>query len=329
MTDRQFNYLAMRGVVKAYMAKNSGKWSTKLKIVAAMALQQEVEDKILVTAGIQSTSAKGATISEKELGQIAASKTEHVCNGLKAYYDEEEDVTTFTDINFTISDFLYGRKKELIERMNKVWGKADGLDDDTLEDFEVTDAQIDELKVVIDAYNDAVPVHDTIVAATSAATEELPGLFTLLRKYMRKLDLLMGTLKAGEPTFYDGYINARGIKDLGKTQIAEEVTLIAMEYRALFGEKLKMGYWLTVRNKSNFPATLYLSDYPDVLNVEDEVIVEGNTDLKLRVPADFNNIFGHWLMVYNANKLDDVMLTIILSKEKSQSSADELVKKGK
>jgi len=329
MRDGQFNYLSMRDVVKAYMDKNSGIWSGKLKIVAAVGNIDDTVAKILVVAGIQSTSAKGATKSEKELGQIAALKTEHVDSGLKSYYDDLNDKTNFEIIDFTISDFLYGRKKEVIERMRKVWGKADGLDDDALEDFEVTDLQIDELKTTIDDFETAVPVRDSIVATTSAATDELPGLFTLLRKYFKTLDLLIANLKVSQPTFFDGYRNARGIKDLGKTQQTEEITLVAQQYRAYFGKKLKIGYWLTVRNHSDYPATLYLTDNKDVLAVLNEVIVGAHSDLKLEIPEDFNSVFGHYLMVYNGNKLDDIMLTIILSKGKSQSKADELITKGK
>jgi hypothetical protein len=46
------------------------------------------------------------------------------------------------------------------------------------------------------------------------------------------------------------------------------------------------------------------------------------------VPADFKNEFKQNLMVYNQNALDDVQITVILAKKKSQSEAGELPKKG-
>jgi len=329
MTDRQLNNLSMIAVVKAFMALNILKWTNKPKIVAVMAKIDEAEADILEAAGIQSNSAKGATISEKDLGLIAASKTEHVDNGLKAYYDELKDSTNFGLINFTISDFLYGRKKEIIVRMRKVWAQADGLDAGELDDFEVTDLEISGLKTIIDSYEEAVPGHDVIVATTSAATEELPGLFKILRGFVRTLDLLMGTQKASQLTFYDGYLNARGIKDLGKTIQAEELTLVGQQFKAIFGNKIEIGYWITVRNHSDYPATVYLTDKKDVLEVLNEVIVGAHSDLKLELPEDFNDVMGHYVMVYNGNKQDDVSVTIILSKGKSQSSAEEVITKAK
>jgi len=57
--------------------------------------------------------------------------------------------------------------------------------------------------------------------------------------------------------------------------------------------------------------------------VKNEVIIDGKSDMKLEVPVDFKNVFGHYLMVFNGQEMDEAHVTIILAKGKSQSGADE------
>jgi hypothetical protein len=155
----------------------------------------------------------------------------------------------------------------------------------------------------------------------------LPGAFKALREKFKYLDLLIGTLKNTQRSFYDAYKKSRRIIHLGKTQQAVELNLQAREFKAIFGKKFKAGYWFTVRNHSDFPAVLYLTDEPNELSVKNEVTIVGKAEVKLKVPADFNKIFGHWLMVFNPNTLDGVKLTVIRARKKSKSRAKELVKR--
>ena len=134
----------------------------------------------------------------------------------------------------------------------------------------------------------------------------------------------MGTLKITKAAFYDAYKKSRGIINLGKTQQSVELDLKPLEYQAIFGKKFKAGYWFTVRNHADFPALLYLTDNPDELQVKNEVMIEGNAELKLKVPWDFNKIFGHWLMVFNPNPMDAVQVTVVRSRKKSKSKAKEV-----
>jgi hypothetical protein len=136
-------------------------------------------------------------------------------------------------------------------------------------------------------------------------------------------------LKKTNLSFFDAYTKAREIINLGKSMVAEELQLMPREFKAIFGEKLKIGYWVTVRNHSDFPATAYLTDDTANLLVKNEVIIDANTELKLEIPKDFKCAFAHWLMVYNPSALDDVHVTVILSKKKSQSAANELASKVK
>jgi len=300
-------------------------WGTNLKFKANVNRIKDVRDKIAVVAGIQITSAKGATKGEHYCWSVAADIAEHVCFGLKSYFEDEDDDISLGEINYTYSDFAYGARLDALNKMKKVAELLEPITITDLEDYFVLATDKTELHDAIEAFEASVPEHDTIVATTSTATEELPELFTTYRKEIYRLDNRMKALKKTQPTFYKAYKNSRKIKNLGKGQQAAEMTLMAKEFLAVFGAKFEAGYWFTIRNHSGYPATAMLTDKPNELLVANEVIIPPHSDLKVEVPNDFNNVFGHWLMIYNGNKLDDIHVTVIMSKTMSQSNADEVV----
>ncbi len=44
-------------------------------------------------------------------------------------------------------------------------------------------------------------------------------------------------------------------------------------------------------------------------------------DVQVKIAEDFGNVFGHWLIIWNPNDLDDAHITVILAHGKSGSSA--------
>jgi hypothetical protein len=329
MRDNQLNFLNMVKTVIAMMNLNNGVWTGNLKITAHVAGLQLDVDAIEALEGIQSDSIDGATTSEHSAWNVAANCAEHVCFGLKAYYLEKDDDIMFEKVNYTHSDFIYGQRNEAKDRMKKVYEISKTIDIDDLKDCNVIASDITDLDDAIKAFDTSIPVRNVMRTSTTAATKELPAYFTSLRKRFKKLDNYAGGLKKTNLPFFDAYTKAREIINLGKSMVAEELQLMPREFKAIFGDKLKIGYWVTVRNHSDFPATAYLTDDTANLLVKNEVIIDANAELKLEVPKDFKGVFGHWLMVYNPSGLDDVHVTVILSKKKSQSSAMELASKVK
>jgi hypothetical protein len=328
MNDNQLNCLNMAKTAMGVMHSNNSIWGSNTKITALyQAIEQCIKD-ITELEETQSDSTKGATISEHDAWIIAANYAEHVCFGLKAYYDDLDDAINFEKINYTITDFQYGQRDEVLDRMKKVYKMASGITIGDLADFNVVALDLTNLDGAITDFDNSIPVRNVLRTVTSAATQELIPLFATLRKKLKKLDNFIGGFKQSHVAFYDAYKKSRAIINLGKTQVAEELHLMPHEFKAIFGKKLKIGNWVTVRNHSDFPATVYLTDDTNTLLVKNEVIIPANDELKLAVPADFKNEFKHNLMIYNQNTLDDVQITVILSKTKSQSQAGELPKKG-
>jgi hypothetical protein len=329
MNDNQFNTLNMAKTAMGVMDENHGIWTGKIKIEARVTNIKGLIIQVETLEGIQSDSGKGATISEHIAWEKAAGISEHVCFGLKAYYDDIDDQTQFGMVNFTMSDFLYGQRNDVLDKMKKVYSHALLVDADTIKDFNVLAADLVDMDNAIKDFDNSIPVRNVIRSGTAAATKELPDVFTALRKQFKSLDLLIGSLKATQGAFFDAYTKARVIIDLGKSQLAEELHLVPTEYKAVFGNKFKIGHWFTVRNHGDFPIIAYLTDTPDTLVVKNEVVIEGQNEVKLEVPIDFKNEFAHWLMVYNERTLDDAHVTIILAHGKSQSKANILASKVK
>jgi hypothetical protein len=328
MRDSQLNYLNMAKTAMGVMDLNSSIWSGNVKISGKVTIIKGLIVDIEALEGIQSDSGKGATISEHIAWENAAGKSEHVCFGLKAYYDDINDQTEFGMVNFTISDFLYGQRNECLDRMKKVYQHASAVDPDTIKDFNVLAQDLVDMNNAITDFENSIPVRNVIRTGTAAATKELPDLFTAMRKEFKSLDLMVGSLKATQLAFFDAYTKARVIIDLGKSQTTVELRMVPLEYKAVFGNKFEIGNWFTVRNHADFPITLYLTDTPDILDIKNEVILDGQSDVKLEVPNDFKNVFAHWLVVYNPRTLDDAHVTIFLSKGKSRSSANEIINTG-
>jgi hypothetical protein len=276
------------------------------------------------TGGIQIISAKGATKSEHQAWIEAAGLGEHITFGLKAYYTDNHDLTSFGTIDFTISDFLYSSRAEAIGYMETVYSAANGLGAILLGPYNITATDIQNFQTAIKDFTLSIPIRDQMKSSSKTATGQLPQLFATLRTKFELLDFYVGTFKATQPKFFEDYTNGRKIINLGKTMQAKELHLMPESFSAIFGKKFQEGHTFTIRNHSAYPIVVFLTDTPNTLPTANPVKIAGNTDLKLEVSKDFGGVFGHWLVIYNPNGLDDVHVTVILAHGKSFSKANEL-----
>ena len=321
MTDKQMNYQNMAVSAIGEMDSYNTLWNSNAKISALVAAAKTTIASINTTMGLQAQPATGATVNEHSLWIASAGKTEHVCMGLKAYYTDINDMTTFAIVNFTISDFLYCTKLEAVQRMQLIHDKAAAITIATLAPFNIVAADITGLQTAITSFANSQPLHTIMKAGNKTATAQLPTLFTTLRGQMKLLDFYVGTMKVAQPTFAMNYTNARKIINLGKTQQAAELHLMPKHFEAIFGQKFLEGDTFTIRNHSEVTIEVFLTDTPGILSSTNGVKILGKTNVQLNISKDFGGVFGHWLVVYNPNALDDVQVTIVLAHGKSHSGA--------
>jgi len=314
MTTGQDNYAVMVDVATGVMDRNNAKWNADTKISAVVVdvkLKRKTIDEL---AGIQGTSAAGATMSKNTFWQVAAAKTEHICSGLKSYYDDTDDETSYAVIDFNNTDFEYGKGMEVVKRMQIIQDVAALIPIASLLPFKILATEITDHQIAINEFKGSIPKGKILKTEKKAATKQLRVCFTLLRKQMKKLDNLMGTRKVGEPTFFDAYTNGRKIFNSGKGHITEHLDLMPEQFESIMGKKIENGDTLTIRVYGAYGASIGLTDTPSVLPTTGMKIIDGDTELKLKVPDDFGGKFGHWLVINNHNLLDDVSVTVLLAK---------------
>src|SRR3989339_2142897 len=324
MTDGQNNYVNMTDAVLAAMQKYNSIWTGNAKVAAAVAAVTSVNNTIKSTAGSQAQVNQGPTTNKHNLWVIAAKKADQVCAAVKAYADDINDVTLAAAINFTYKRLLRGSANEAIISMKAIHDKAAAISINLLTPFMITAADITELQTAITDFANATPMKRVMVSNASAATGQLPTLFTTQRSQLKKLDNLMNTYRVSQPTFVETYFNARKIINLGKSQQAVELHLLPKHFEGAFGMKINDGDTFTVRNHSATDLFVYLTDTPETLPTVQGVCVRGDVDIKLIVPKDFGGVFGHWLLLYNPSNIDDVHVTVIHAHGKSASGAQDL-----
>lgn len=321
MTNGQFNFLDMVEADLTIMQQYNAIVAGNIKLSAIVTAVKNTHSLILSTAGIQSQINKGPTATKNRLWIDAATKADHVCSGVKAYADDINDATLLGSMHYTYNSLIKDTTNQSIVDMQAIHDKAAAIAIALLAPFNVVATDLTDLQTAINAFAAGAPMKRALVVNTSAATSQLPPLFTLQRKQLKKLDHIVNTFKKSQPTFVTNHFNARKIVNLGKTQMAEEIHLLPKHFEAIFGKKFVAGDTFTVRNHSKYVAEVYLSDITTALPTANGVKIPSDTELKLEVGKDFGGVFGHWLLVDNPNALDDVHITVILAHGKSHSGA--------
>ena len=321
MTDGQFNFLSMVEADLAILQQYNTIVAGNAKLAALVAAVSSTHSAILTTAGIQSAINKGPTTTKNNLWINAATKADHVCSGVKAYADDINDANLSAAMHYTYKNLLNCSTNDAVLHMQTIHDKAAAIAIALLLPFNVVAADITGLQTAITAFSTAAPMKRAMVVNTAVATTQLQPLFTTQRTQLKKLDNIINTFKISQATFVASHFNARKIVNLGKTQQAEEVHLMPKHFEAIFGQKFLEGDTFTVRNHSGVEMEVFLTDNINVLPTVKGVKIPSKTDLKLNISKDFGGVFGHWLIVYNANALDDVHVTVILAHGKSHSSA--------
>ena len=324
MTDGQFNFLSMVEADLAILQQYNSIVTGNAKLLAIVNAVTSTHTSILSLAGIQSAINKGPTTTKNNLWITAATAADHVCCGVKAYADDVNDANLSAAMHYTYKGLLDCSTNTAIIDMQIIHDKAAAIPIASLALFNVVATDITGLQTAINAFTAAAPMKRAMVVNSSVATAGLPQLFTTQRAQLKKLDNIVNTFKKNQAIFVASHFDARKIVNLGKTQQAEEVHLMPKHFEAIFGKKFAEGDTFTVRNHSQVDMEVFLTDNIAILPTANGIKIPSMTDLKLEISKDFGGVFGHWLIVYNPNTLDDVHVTVILAHGKSHSGAETL-----
>ncbi len=313
MTNGQTNYSNMTDVTIAIVDENAGLWTGNPKFSKRVDdVKLSVAD-IDIIAGVQRKKSTGATTTKEELWAIAAIKTEHIIDGLKPYFSDKDDKINLEAVSYSISSYNKGNSDNSLKIMQLIYGIGEPLVAAELVPFGIEVGEIADQLIAINKFGKAKPTKKVMTSTSKTATKELRSAYKLLRYRVGQLDLMVNTKKSTAPTFVEKYDFGRKIIHAGKGHVTEEVVLMPDHMEALLGKKFKAGDIITIRNHSDFPVTVGLTDTPELFP-DSNLVIEGYKEARLKVPEDFNCIFGHWLMVNNPSHFDDVSITILLAK---------------
>ena len=314
MTKAQGNYKTMTGVSFAVLENNNAIWSTNTttskKVLNAKTIIGEIE----ALEKQHGLNLKGATGTKNSSWLVAAKSADHVNCGLKAYYDDKEDKTNLAIINFSYTELATCSIDDAIKRMELIQKKAEGIAIADLLDFKVVAADITGLNVDILALKKDAPANAVLQVTNKEITAAINAKFKLLKPCMRKLDTNINIYKRDQPDFVELYSFSRRTKNIGKGHLTAEGDIMPEHFDIFLGKKISIGDVLTVRNHSAFDAKITITDTPEILELDMLKELPANDEVKFEVPKDFNGLFGHWVMVYNPNKFDDVSVTILVAK---------------
>ena len=312
MTQEQVIYSDMTNVTTGVMDANNKLWDTNTKISTAVDNVKQTISDINAIAAMQSIRSVGSTSTKHNLWDTTALAAEHICVGLKAYYDDNEDQTGYAVIDFCDTDFDSGNFKDACSNMQVVQGVAAKLKIADLLPFNILAVDITGLQTSIDSLIKSAPANRIMKVSSKGATSQLKIKYTLLHKQIGKLDNLAGTLKRDNPEFWQLYDFGRRLIHTGKGHESEIVVLKPGEMVSLFGKEFTLGDGFTIRNtNSEIPMTVGLTDHPEAMPTTNLISINSKEDAKVVIGEGFGGTLGHYLMIMNPSAFANANVTVL------------------
>ncbi len=316
MTSNQNIYQSMTTRTLVTMNANDGLWKLKVKTKSKVDAIKLIATTIDTLAKQQGHSTSGATVTKNDQRISAAIQAMFVDDVLKSYYEDINDKLNGAIIDFTMTDFTKGTVKHSITDMQLVYDTAAAIiakSPTALEAYNLTVTDLPELQVAIDLLSTVVPTQSVMKSGNKTITSDIAKQFVLLRAAMKGLDTNVNTYSKISPKFVEDYTNGRRMVQTSVGHVTAEAALMPIHFEAILGKEYTIGDVLTIKNHSLFNAKYGFSNTPEVLPTVLKSI-DGGAVVKETIVKDDNGSFGHWLVVYNPNDMDDVNITVLVAK---------------
>ena len=315
MNQVQIIYLNMVNVTTGVMDNNSKIWDTNDKVSAAVDNVKATVTEINKIAATQGQRTTGATNTKNDLWDTTAIDAEHICNGLKAFYDDINDKTAYAVIDFCDTDFDSGNFSDACNKMQIVHDISAGLKVADLLPFQVLATEITGLQTSINTLITKAPANRVMKVSKKAATAQLKVKHELLHKQIGKLDNLANTLKKGNPEFVALYFYGRRLIQTGRGHETEVLTLKPGEFVSLFGKEFTLKDVFTIRNtNSEIPIVAGITDHSAEMPTDNLISINSKTEAKVIIGEDFGGTLGHYLMIMNPSAFANASVTVLKAK---------------
>jgi len=216
MTDAQENKQSMIEAVITVLNNNSTTWNSIPPIVE---IKTKVETNLTKIRGLRQIQEKdftGITVNKAEIRENLIAATLKLIGGLMAYATVTSNHELRNSINYGKHDLNHSRDNILYDKALLVYNTAQPLATE-LAVYLIGEEDILAVDTLLKKYEPAIPEKRAATSETKAATEALKQTFKDTSFLLKdKLDNLMLIFQAGNPDFYNAYVNSRIIIDLGK-----------------------------------------------------------------------------------------------------------------
>lgn len=227
------NKLSMYLAVQKVCADNNSIWSGIVACATAITDLQNKVNQIVTVRQIQESNPTGITQDKAVRKEIMVNQAMFVKGAVQAYATNNGNNELFESVNYSVSEMKRPADTICRDRALLIYNKANDIVA-SLSTYGVDATVLSNLQTAINDYAAIIARPRTAKSSIKAATTALNQLFVdtdLIIK--RKIDLLMVQFKATNTSFYNTYLNARIIIDLGKGSKTIEVILNALEMKTV------------------------------------------------------------------------------------------------
>lgn len=227
------NKLSMYLAVQKVCDENSGIWSSITACATAVAELQSKVSEIVTVRQVQESSPTGITLDKAAKREAMVNAALFVKGAVQAYATDTNNNELYESVQYNFTELSKKADTLCRDRALLIYNKANGVIA-SLATYGVSPAMLTNLQTAITDFASIMATPRTARSSIKAATTALTALFAeadLIVK--RKIDKLMVQFKATNESFYNTYLNARQIIDLGKGSKTIEVVLNALEVKTV------------------------------------------------------------------------------------------------
>ncbi len=227
------NKLSMYLAVQKVCDDNSIVWSGIVACATAITDLQNKVNEIVTVRQVQESNPTGITQDKAVKKDVMVNQAMFVKGAVQAYATNTGNNELFESVNYSISEMKRPADTICRDRALLIYNKANEVVA-SLSTYGVDATVLTSFQTAINEYAAIIARPRTARSSIKAATTALNKLFVdtdLIIK--RKIDLLMVQFKATNTSFYNTYLNARQIIDLGKGSTTLEVILNPLQVKTI------------------------------------------------------------------------------------------------
>lgn len=214
MIKTQQNRLSMFEAVHSYLRENESAFAETTELVEAMNTLRAKINTIMELDDLKSNVSKGRTSLKNETRDTAITAGNALAGAIYAHAKKTKNVMLADKTSITISRLESIRDIELVLFLNSVKDLATEYLQ-ALSGFGITGEKFEEYKQKFNLYFEALTSRESSRAKRIGASKALVTNFSETEELLKSIGKLVEAYRDDNIQFFNGYVAARSIKDLG------------------------------------------------------------------------------------------------------------------